>query len=364
MPIDGRRTEPARPEPTASVARMTIGEPFRCDETPASEVFASLDRACLVCANEPPWADFWSTVAARTQVPVTALTAWDMDQRALESMADGARSADAEVVIGFGGGTALDTAKFMAWRLGLPLVQIPTICSVDASFTDAIGVRADGRVRYVGTVVPERVVLDVELIRSAPPRLNRAGIGDVLSCHTGLFDWQLAAEAGHGVPWHDEVAALGRQLLVELDAALDEVAAVTPAGVRFLADAYRRIGAACAAVGHSRFEEGSEHFWAYAYEHATGAHPVHGEIISMAVCAMAHVQGNDPEWAAEAVRRAGVRAHPVDLGVTEPEFRASLAGLAAHARAEGLDVSVVDLRPVTDAQITAAWQFVNSLPRR
>ena len=74
----------------------------------------------------------------------------------------------AEVIVGFGGGTALDTAKYLAWKRGLPLVQIPTITSVDAGFTDAIGVRADGHVRYVGTIEPEEVVLDIDLIRSAP----------------------------------------------------------------------------------------------------------------------------------------------------------------------------------------------------
>jgi glycerol-1-phosphate dehydrogenase [NAD(P)+] len=242
-------------------------------------------------------------------------------------------------------------------------VQTPSITSVDAGFTDAIGVREGGVVRYVGTVVPEVVVLDLPLIRSAPAGLNRAGVGDVLSCHTGLFDWRLASSAGLGRPWHDGLATLGATLLDQLEEAAAEIAQVTVDGVRFLADAYRRIGAACAWAGHSRFEEGSEHFWAYAYEHATGAHPVHGEIISFAVCAMAHVQGNDPDRARRIVERAMVRAHPDDLGVSEAAFRASLSGLRDHSRATGLDVSVVDLVDVTPRQIDAAWAAVCSLPR-
>ncbi len=44
-------------------------------------------------------------------------------------------------VVGLGGGSALDTAKFIAWKTGKRLIQIPSITSVDAGFTDAIGVR-------------------------------------------------------------------------------------------------------------------------------------------------------------------------------------------------------------------------------
>ncbi len=191
----------------------------------------------------------------------------------------------------------------------------------------------------------------------------RTAIGDILSCHTGLFDWRLASSAGHGHPWHDGLATLGATLLDELEAAVDDIAAVTDDGVRFLADAYRRIGAGCAWAGHSRFEEGSEHFWAYAYEHATGAHPVHGEIIAFAVCALAHVQGNAPERARSIVARCATRAHPDDLGVSRDDFVAALVGLREYARVESLDIGVADLRDITTAMAAEAWAFVSELPR-
>ena len=258
----------------------------------------------------------------------------------------------------------LDTAKFVAWKLGRPLVQIPTVTSVDAGFTDSVGVRVGGHVKYVGHVVPELVVLDLALVRSAPSNLNRAGIGDVLSCHTGLFDWRLAADAGHGHAWNAELATLGNDLLDELEAAADDVAAVSETGIRFLAHAYQRIGAACTWAGHSRFEEGSEHFWAYSYEHRTGAQPVHGEIIAFAVCAIAHVQGNDPRRAYDIIVRSRARAHPADLDIDEAAFRTCLLGLAAYSRSEALDVGVADLRPITSVQVDDAWTYACGLPRR
>jgi glycerol dehydrogenase-like iron-containing ADH family enzyme len=344
-----------------------IGQPFECVEESAAEALAALTVPLILCVNDPPWSSFYGSIAAKIGTAVTVVEAWNMDLEHLTEAASALASMETigEVtIVGFGGGTALDTAKFMAWKLGRPLVQIPSITSVDAGFTDAVGIRDHGRVRYVGRIVPDKVVLDLSLIRSAPKRLNRAGVGDILSCHTGLFDWKLASDVGHGPPWDSQLATLGETLLDELEGAAGDIAAVTADGVRFLADAYRRIGAACAHAGHSRFEEGSEHFWAYAFEHATDAHPVHGEIIAFAVCAMAHMPGNDPERARRIVVASKTRVHPADLDVAAADFRSCMLGLSAYARSEGLDISVADLRPIDQQQVDAAWEFVCTLPQR
>lgn len=332
-----------------------LGVPFHVEELSALDVLAGLS-SYTVAVNDPPW----SSLATHAKTPHRIVHAWDMELTALEAAI--AADDEAEFVVGIGGGTALDTAKFLAWRGGKRLIQIPTITSVDAGFTTAIGIRDVGNVRYIGDITPELVVLDLPLIRSAPARLNRAGIGDILSCHTGVHDWRAASSLGHGAPWRDDLADLAAVLLAELEHAAEEIRAVTDDGVRFMASAYRRIGAACAAAGHSRFEEGSEHFWAYSYEHATGAHQVHGELIALGVVALSHVQDNAASWARSLVQRCGTRTRPEALGITADQFIRALVDLRRYARATALDVSVADLSEITPTIAAEAWEFVQDLP--
>jgi len=336
------------------VSDIVIGLPFALVEDSAVEVLKSLGDY-TVAAHDPPW----SSIASQVPAPQRLVMGWEMELSKLEAMAS--QGCPGSTVVGFGGGTALDTAKFLSWKSSNPLIQIPTITSVDAGFTDAIGVRVEGKVRYIGKLAPRQVVLDLSIVGSAPKRLNRAGIGDVLSCHTGLWDWKLAADQGEGHPWRDDLAALGRQLLEALYAAGGHFQKVDDEAIRLLATSYQRIGAACAEARHSRFEEGAEHFWAYAYEHLTGTHPVHGEIIAFATVLMSFIQGNDAERVRDFVNTCQVQASVDDLGISRQDFDRTFASLKQYVRQENLDFSVIDVVDWDSRMLDDAWLFVQGI---
>jgi len=91
---------------------------------------------------------------------------------------------NADVIVGAGGGKALDTAKVTAWRQNLPLVIIPTIAATDAPCSAcAIVYTIDGVVEKIESSPknPEIVLVDSKIIAKSPERLLVSGMGDALS---------------------------------------------------------------------------------------------------------------------------------------------------------------------------------------
>jgi glycerol dehydrogenase-like iron-containing ADH family enzyme len=327
--------------------------PLTIENGAATERLRERGANAIVCTMAEPWA----LVADLVPAPEHRIEALSVELADLRAIAE-AVPTGADVVIGMGGGTAIDTAKYVAEATGLPLIQIPTIISVDAAFTAPYGYRDGSRVRYAGNLRPVEVICDPDLIRRAPAALNRAGVGDLLSCHTGMHDWRLAVDGGRGdIAWNEDAAALGRRVLDEMEVAAPEIHAVSEAGIRWLAEIHRDVGAGCVTYG-ARFEEGSEHFLAYTFEWLTNEHRVHGELISCCALAMSFVQDNEPDRVVELVRRTGVDARPSHLGISPQLFSRMCAELPAYAEREALWPSVIETVEWNDDLATRTFAHV------
>jgi len=95
-----------------------------------------------------------------------------------------ARDQGAQVVVGFGGGKTLDTAKAVAHELEVPVAVVPTIASTDApcSALSVIYTPEGEMDRYlILPRNPDLVLVDTGVIAQAPARFLVAGIGDALA---------------------------------------------------------------------------------------------------------------------------------------------------------------------------------------
>ena len=100
---------------------------------------------------------------------------------------------------------------------------------------------------------------------------------------------EMAADARDA---EQRVLVLGVQDLVRLAGPIDSR---SDDGIRGLMELHREIGKRCDDLGHARFEEGSEHFFAYCFEFVTGRTIMHGELVCLGVLVMSAIQGNRPE---------------------------------------------------------------------
>ena len=89
-----------------------------------------------------------------------------------------------DVIIGFGGGKTIDTAKGLSKAHNLRLIIIPTIASNDSP-TSRLIVLYDKQHRVAGVDIltrnPDVVLVDSSIISRAPTRFFAAGLGDALS---------------------------------------------------------------------------------------------------------------------------------------------------------------------------------------
>ncbi|MCC6145630.1 MAG: iron-containing alcohol dehydrogenase [Candidatus Hydrogenedentes bacterium] len=253
-----------------------------------------------------------------------------------------------DVVVGIGGGSCCDTAKYLAWSRQSQMVLVPTIVSVDAPLTNTVAVRVDKKVQYVGDRYPEKLIVDYDLIQQAPKELNRAGACDIASIHTALYDWKLAHEKT-GENYDAAIAGEARECLAELDRNAAEVYDVSPKGIDTIIHLFQREVEFCSRIGNSRPEEGAEHIVAYNLEHITRRHFVHGDLVGLGIFTISRLQGNDPDGAADLIRRCGLRYTCPDA--TPEEIRTCLKTLREFKNEAGLFYSVVDTEAVTDAFI-------------
>ncbi len=106
-----------------------------------------------------------------------------------------------EVIIGLGGGKALDTAKAVSHSEEIPVITVPTIASTDApcsSLSVVYNEKGEFQEYRFYRSNPNLVLVDTGIIAKAPTRFLIAGMGDALSTY---FEARACARSfAHNIP--------------------------------------------------------------------------------------------------------------------------------------------------------------------
>ncbi len=108
----------------------------------------------------------------------------DCSESTIEALQAAFDHHQADFVIATGGGKSLDAAKLIAFKRGCPIVTVPSCGATCAAWTALSNIYTDeGAFRYdVGLFrCPDLLILDYELVLTAPKRTLVAGIGDAIA---------------------------------------------------------------------------------------------------------------------------------------------------------------------------------------
>mgnify|MGYP003587471930 CR=1 FL=1 len=203
-------------------------------------------------------------------------------------------------IIGFGGGKALDVAKYVAFLTRLPYLAVPTSLSNDGFCSPQSSLTLEGRRKSLPSAMPFGVVIDTEVCLAAPEILWLAGVGDLAAKLTAVTDWKLAFNAV-GTPVDDFAALLSDATVFQF------IARPTRdlEGVRLLGTSLMLNGIAMEVCGSSRPASGSEHLISHALDSRGGKPRMHGLQAGTATYLVSLLQQRNSDLIADLFEKTG-----------------------------------------------------------
>jgi glycerol-1-phosphate dehydrogenase [NAD(P)+] len=190
-----------------------------------------------------------------------------------------------DAIVGFGGGRALDVAKYVAFLAQRPYYAVPASLSNDGFCSPQASLTVAGRRRSLAAALPHGVILDVSVCQQAPRALWLSGVGDLAAKLTAVFDWKLAFHH-RGEPVNDFAALLS-------DATVHQFLS-RPShdgqGTALLGTALMLNGIAMQICGSSRPASGSEHLISHALDARSARPRLHGLQVGVAAYLVSHLQ--------------------------------------------------------------------------
>ena len=229
------------------------------------------------------------------------------------------RSRSYDAVVGIGGGKTVDAAKYAANRWGMPMVSVATSLANDGIASPVASLINDGIKGSYGVHIPYAVIVDLDFVENGPERVNRAGIGDVISNISALADWDLGREV-RGEPVDGLAASLSRvgaEAMLTMPGDMHDDAFVT-----VLAEALISSGLAMAVCGSSRPCSGGCHEIIHATDTLFPDTASHGELAGLGALFCTFLRDDERRFAqmSDCLMRHSLPRTAADVGLTRDQM--------------------------------------------
>lgn len=197
-----------------------------------------------------------------------------------------------QAVIGMGGGKVIDAAKYIGYILRIPFISVPTSSSSDGFSSSSASLIVNGHRKSLPAKMAYGILVDTDVIKSAPVRFLYSGIGDMVSKISSTYDWQHEEDQGF-----DEVndfsfmvakKAVNSFVRTPFETIQDELF------LKELLDSLAMSGVANEIAGSSAPTSGSEHLISHALDSFLERPQLHGIQVGIATYIMCKV--TDHRW--------------------------------------------------------------------
>lgn len=221
---------------------------------------------------------------------VNVLEYQELDTVAIEDIVPLAFSLSNQVkaIVSIGGGKVIDAGKYAAFLKGLPFISVPTSSSSDGFSSSTASLLVEGRRASVPAKLAYGILVDTQVIRTAPEKYIYSGIGDMVAKITALYDWVFEAEHGASV-LNDFAVMIAKKAVnsfirTPYESIQDEIF------LKELLDSLAMSGIANEIAGSSAPTSGSEHLISHALDKFLEVPQLHGIQVGIATYIMAKVQ--------------------------------------------------------------------------
>ena len=193
-----------------------------------------------------------------------------------------------QAIIGLGGGKVIDAAKYACYLKKLPFISVPTSSSSDGFSSASASLIINGRRHSVPAKLAYGIIVDTEVIKSAPDKFLYSGIGDMISKITALYDWSYEEKNGYDTVNDFALMIAKKAVNSFVRTPFNDIH--EPLFLKELLDSLAMSGIANEIAGSSAPTSGSEHLISHALDKILERPELHGIQVGIATYLMAVVQ--------------------------------------------------------------------------
>lgn len=222
-------------------------------------------------------------------------------------------------VIAIGGGTVNDVCKLATRYSNSKLISFPTIISNDGVCSNTSVLKIDDvRTDGFDSKSPDAILVDINVIKNSPSKYLKAGICDILSNYSAVFDWDLAISKGKEEP-NDLARIMSSNAFWSLFNLPDNIEEELK--IKIICESIIMSGLAMEIKGNTRPCSGSEHL----FNHAIVAyHPeikvLHGYLVGLGSLVSSILQKQNFNKLVGFLKRNDIDVRPSSLGISKEIF--------------------------------------------